>query len=168
MGALDVSPGSVDLVWSEGAAYILGFDQALRYWRSLLAPDGILVVTECTWLTEDPPTEARAFWHRNYPTMRSISQNSRRAENIGLEVLDTFPLPEAAWWDDYYTPLLNRIAALRPTALGDLIGLLDETEREIDLYRKHGHSYGHVFYILRMVENRKNKRGTPLHAEGIN
>jgi hypothetical protein len=30
MGALDVPPGSVDLVWSEGAAYILGFGEALR------------------------------------------------------------------------------------------------------------------------------------------
>jgi serine/threonine-protein kinase HipA len=149
MGALDVSPGSVDLVWSEGAAYILGFDEALRYWRSLLAPDGILAVTECTWLTEDRPEEAQAFWHLNYPTMGSLSQNSRRAEGLGLEVLDSFPLPEAAWWDDYYTPLLDRIAGLRPTASGDFIGLLDETEREIDLYRKHGHSYGYVFYILR-------------------
>ena len=106
-------------------------------------------MTECTWLTEDRPEEAQTFWHLNYPTVGSISQNSRQAETPGLEVIDSFPLPAAAWWDDYYTPLLDRSAALRPTASGDWIGLLDETEREIDLYRKHGHSYGYVFYILR-------------------
>jgi len=149
MGALNVMPGSVDLVWSEGAAYILGFEEALRRWRNLLAPDGILAVTECTWLTEDRPEEARAFWDMNYPAMGSISQNTCQAEALGLEVIDSFPLPAAAWWDDYYTPLLDRIAALRPTASGDLIGVLDETEREIDLYRKYGHSYGYVFYIFR-------------------
>lgn len=149
MGTLDIPPGSVDLVWSEGAAYILGFEEALRRWRNLLAPDGILAVTECTWLTDDRPEEALAFWHLNYPTMGTVSQNSRQAEVLGLEVLDSFPLPAAAWWDDYYTPLLSRIAALRPTASGDLVGLLSETEREVDLYRKYGHSYGYVFYILR-------------------
>jgi SAM-dependent methyltransferase len=149
MGALNVPPRSVDLVWSEGAAYILGFERALRSWRNLLASDGIMAVTECTWLTEDPPEEARAFWHLNYPAMGTVSRNSRQAEDLGLEVLDRFPLPAAAWWDDYYNPLLDRIAALRPTASGDLIGVLHETEREIDLYRKHGHSYGYVFYILR-------------------
>jgi len=149
MGALDVPPDSVDLVWSEGAAYILGFGEALRRWRKLLASDGLLAVTECTWLTEDRPEEAQLFWQLNYPTMGSISQNFRKAEGLGLEVLDSFPLPESAWWEEYYNPLLDRIALLRPTASGELIALLDETEREIDLYRKHGHSYGYVFYILR-------------------
>jgi serine/threonine-protein kinase HipA len=149
MGALDVPPASVDLIWSEGAAYILGFEEALRRWRKLLAPDGILAVTECTWLTEDQPEEARAFWQRNYPTMGTISQNACRAEALGLEVIDRFTLPAVVWWDGYYTPLLDRILALRPTASADLIALLDETEREINMYRKHGNSYGYVFYIFR-------------------
>jgi serine/threonine-protein kinase HipA len=81
--------------------------------------------------------------------MATVAENCRQSEALGLEVLASFPLPAAAWWDDYYTPLLDRITTLRPTASGDLIGLLDETEREIDLYRKHGDSYGYVFYILR-------------------
>jgi SAM-dependent methyltransferase len=149
IGALDVPPGSVDLVWSEGAAYILGFEEALRRWRNLLASGGILAVTECTWFTEVRPAQAQAFWHVNYPTMGTATENARRAEVLGLEVLDSFPLPRSAWWDDYYTPLLDRIAALRPTASRDLIGVFDETEREIELYRNYGHSYGYVFYILR-------------------
>jgi serine/threonine-protein kinase HipA len=148
MGALDVPCESVDLVWSEGAAYILGFAEALRRWRELLKPDGILAVTECTWLTDDRPEEAQTFWSENYSDMGTIAGNCRRAELIGLEVLDRFPLPAFAWWDDYNTPLLDRIAALRPVASGDLIDLLDETEREIEVFRRHGHSYGYVFYLL--------------------
>ena len=32
-GDLDFPPGSVDLIWSEGAAYIMGFAESLRRWR---------------------------------------------------------------------------------------------------------------------------------------
>jgi SAM-dependent methyltransferase len=149
MGALDVPPDSVDLIWSEGAAYILGFEEALRRWRPLLKPRGLMALTECTWLTDDPPDEARDFWHNGYPAMGTITQNCRRADVHGFDVLDTFALPGSAWWDDYYTPLQSRVQQLRPTTSTELIQLLDETEREIDLFRHHGSSYGYVFFLLR-------------------
>ncbi len=150
MGALDLPPGSIDLVWSEGAAYLLGFEEALRRWRVLLAPGGSMALTECSWLIDDRPEPARTFWHENYPAMGNISENRQRARAAGLEVIDHFTLPEAAWWDDFYTPLLHRVARLRPTATGALSTLLDETEREINLYRRHGDSYGYVFYLMRL------------------
>ena len=81
--------------------------------------------------------------------MATVDENSRRAHAVGLEVLDTFALPALAWWNDYYTPLLERIERLRPTADARLGALLEETEREIDLFRRHGDSYGYVFYLLR-------------------
>jgi cyclopropane fatty-acyl-phospholipid synthase-like methyltransferase len=62
IGALEVPAASVDLIWSEGAAYILGFEESLRRWRPLLASSGVMAVTECTWLTDNPPEEAKTFW----------------------------------------------------------------------------------------------------------
>ena len=82
--------------------------------------------------------------------MGTVDENRRRAEAVGLTVFDTFVLPPAAWWNDYYTPLLERIERLRPTAGPELTSLLDKTEREIDLVRRHGDSYGYVFYLLRV------------------
>ena len=38
---------------------------------------------------------------------------------------------------------------LRPTADADLAALLDETESEVDLYRRYGDAFGYVFYLLR-------------------
>jgi serine/threonine-protein kinase HipA len=149
MAALGFPPGSIDLIWSEGSAYVLGFAEALRCWRPLLKPGGLMALTECTWLVDDPPDEPRRFWGEAYPSMGTIAVNRLRAESAGLEVLDAFPLPASAWWDEYYTPLLARTAALRPTADADLLALLDETEREVDLFRRHGASYGYVFYLLR-------------------
>ena len=35
-----------DLIWSEGAIYIMGFSEGLRAWRPLLKPAGYVAVTE--------------------------------------------------------------------------------------------------------------------------
>ncbi len=142
-------PGSVDLIWAEGSAYVLGFSESLRRWRPLLKAGGLMAVSECTWLVDDPPDEPRRFWDAAYPSMGMIAVNRAHAEAAGLEVLDTFPLPPSAWSDEYYRPLLARAVALRPTADAALKSLIDETRREVDLYRRHGTSYGYVFYLLR-------------------
>jgi len=149
MGALDVAEGSIDLIWSEGAAYILGFGEALRRWSRLLVPGGCLAVTELSWLTEHRPAVALEFWGRHYPPMISVSENVRTAEAVGLEVFDTFPLPAIAWWEQYYGPMEERIAYLRPNADAELKIVLDGGDEEIDMYRRFGDSYGYVFYLLR-------------------
>ena len=149
MRAPGVPPGSVDLLWSEGALYLLGFEQGLRLWRPLLAPGGHLAVTECSWLTADPPAEAAAFFDAGYPGMAGIAENLERARAAGFDPIDHFTLPPAAWWDEFYTPLQQRMAQLAPDADSDLAAMIDETRREIALYRLHGDSYGYVFYLLR-------------------
>jgi SAM-dependent methyltransferase len=55
----------VDLRWSEGAAYNLGFTQALETWRDVLCPGGVLGVSELCWLTHDPPEAARQFFRKS-------------------------------------------------------------------------------------------------------
>jgi serine/threonine-protein kinase HipA len=149
MRAPGVPPGSVDLLWSEGALYLLGFEQGLRLWRPLLAPGGYLVVTECSCLCAEPPAEAEAFFATGYPDMAGIGANVERARAAGFDVIDHFALPPAAWWDEFYTPLQEHMAQLAPDADPALAAVIDDTRREIDLYRLHGESYGYVFYLLR-------------------
>ncbi|HWB07746.1 MAG TPA: class I SAM-dependent methyltransferase [Pirellulales bacterium] len=144
---LDVMAGSVDLIWSEGAAYVLGFEEALNRWRDLLAPDGSMAVSECSWLIDSPPAEVRQFWDSAYPAMRSVAENERRAERAGLRVLGRFVLPEAAW-DEYYVPLADKIVRSRSAADREMAAVLDAAEREIDVFRRHGASFGYVFYLL--------------------
>jgi SAM-dependent methyltransferase len=147
MGALDLAPGSVDLLWSEGAIYLLGFEAGLRLWRPLLAPGGLVAVSECSWLTDAPADDLAAFWRAAYPEMGTVERNRARARSAGFKPLDWWPLPAAAWWDDFYTPLERRLAALA----GDpaLAAAIAETRREIDLFRRHGDRYGYVFYLMR-------------------
>jgi SAM-dependent methyltransferase len=150
--------GGVDLLWSEGAIYFLGFEEGLRLWRPLLAPGGCLAVTECSWLSADPPAEAAAFFAEGYPGMAGIEENVLRARAAGFEVLDHFTLPPKAWWDEYYTPLQEHMARLEPDAGPDLVAAIAETRREIELFRRYGDAYGYVFYLMRPAGRERRLR----------
>ncbi len=151
MEELEEQPGSVDLIWIEGAIFVVGFAEGLRLWRPLLRDDGLLVASEATWLTDDPPPEAQAFFHEVYPAMMTVEENIATAAECGYEVLAHFTLPRSAWWDEYYKPLRERAARLRHEADTNpaLAHVLDETEREIVIYDRHGDSFGYVFYVMR-------------------
>jgi hypothetical protein len=146
-----VPAGSIDLLWSEGAIYFLGFEAGLRLWRRLLAPGGCLAVSECSWLGADPPADVAAFFRQGYPGMAGVEQNIERARAAGFEVLDHFALPPEAWWDEYYGPLQARMTRLAPDADPELAAVIAETRREIDLFRRYGDAYGYLFYLMRLA-----------------
>lgn len=139
------------MIWSEGAIYIIGFEKGLREWKRCLKDYGIIVVSEFSWLKDDAPQEPVDFWTEAYPEADTIEGNKMKAELLGYEVIDTFVLPEAGWWEDYYIPLEKKIAVLREKYKGnqDALDILQGTQTEIDLYRNYSDYYGYVFYILR-------------------
>lgn len=150
MSELQFPSGSFDLIWSEGAIYLMGFDHALREWARLLKPGGAMAFTEISWLTADPPEELKAFWDSAYPAMRSIQENLDAAEGAGFQEIAHFVLPNSDWWDGYYNYLERRLALFRqeyhehPDAEDLALG----TEREISLFRRFSEHYGYVFYLL--------------------
>ncbi len=150
MARLDLEPGSFDLVWSEGAIYNIGFRVGLEAWRPLLADGGCIAVSEATWLTDDPPQEARAFWDEGYPAMQEVDDNLREIRESGFDPLGHFTLP-AECWHDYYAHLEARMAVLEAEYSGDpeAAAVLDAERREIALYRDFGDAYGYVFYVMR-------------------
>lgn len=151
MVALDFLPESFDLIWSEGAIYIMGFEQGIASWRRFLKPGGFIAVTEISWFTDHPHPEPANFWRREYPDISTVAANLEKIREAGFSVAGHFPLPESAWWDDYYTPLENRIESFLechpndPTARA----IADATTREIELYRNHAEQYGYEFYVMR-------------------
>lgn len=142
-----IKPGSVDLLWSEGAAYNLTFAGALEAWRPLLAPQGLAVISEMTWFTDDVPDAPRRYWQQAYPAMADQTANAARARAAGFEVVATRNLPTQAWWDNYYNPLLKRMASITdPDAT--MQAVIDEMHTEIDLFDKHSEHFGYTFYLL--------------------
>ncbi|MDW7672290.1 MAG: class I SAM-dependent methyltransferase [Bacillota bacterium] len=43
MFRMPFAPESFDLIWSEGAIYIIGFQRGLQEWKALLKPGGALI-----------------------------------------------------------------------------------------------------------------------------
>lgn len=140
-----------DLVWSEGAAYIMGFEDALRGWRRLLAPGGHLAVTELVWTRPDPPAEVAAFFAGEYPPMACVGDVAARFAGCGYDLLGHFTLPDAVWWDDYHTPLEAKLPGLRERYCGDAVALeiVAATAREIGVRRRFADCYGYEFFVAR-------------------
>ncbi len=65
MKALDLAPESFDLIWCEGALFILGFEPGLRVLRPLLRGPAVLVMSETAWLRPigEVPCEVPEFWN---------------------------------------------------------------------------------------------------------
>jgi len=138
-----------DLVWAEGSAYSIGFENALRTWRALLRPGGCLVVTELAWFVAEPSARARAFFAGEYPDMRDAATRIDQARSAGYAVLDSFRLP-AGDWHAYYAGLAG--------PLGDAIARRGEIElyaalrREREIYEACGDDYGYVCLVLQVPE----------------
>lgn len=141
----------IDLLWSEGAAYNIGFANALTTWSRAIVPGGFVVVSELTWLRERAPEAAREFFLLCYPDMRHNAQNIAVAERAGYTVLGTHTLPNEAWLDGYYDVLAPRANALADHPEKPVSDFARETIREIDVFKSSDGSFGYVFYLLQRL-----------------
>jgi SAM-dependent methyltransferase len=139
----------VDLLWSEGAAYNIGFANALNIWAKAIKPDGFAVVSELCWLrNEEIPGAVWEFFQSGYPDMKSVPENVGIAEQAGYEIFNTYTLPQSAWMKDYYAILEPRAKSLANHSDSSVRDFAVETIREIETFRISEGSYGYVFYIL--------------------
>ena len=152
LDGLEEAPGSIDLIWCEGAAYIVGVDTALTHWRPLLKPGGLVVYSDLCWMTGTPPLDAKTHWEDDYPAMLDTEQSIRRAKSLGYDLLDLMVLSREAWEVEYFQPLRQRIDELKDNAEPMLAAMIGATEREMDIVARFGHSFGYVFYVLRTAE----------------
>lgn len=152
MGDIRAEPESFDLVWCEGAAYILGVDQALNQWKRHLKPGGCLCLTDAVWRMDpdDAPADLRTFWAKGYPAMRTAEANNAAARAEGYEVLGNFTI-DATCWDAFYDDVERRLAEIEPLYGTDPDGraIIHMTRVEIDLYRRYPEAYGYEFHVFR-------------------
>jgi cyclopropane fatty-acyl-phospholipid synthase-like methyltransferase len=138
----------IDLLWCEGAAYNIGFANALASWLPALAADGFVVVSELVWLKERAPDTVKEYFRTGYPEMQSLQHNRTAAERIGYKVLATHTLPRSAWVNGYYELLSPRAKTLLDHANPAVQAFAAETVREIEVFEVSEDSYGYVFYVL--------------------
>ncbi len=150
MMALPFAPATFDVIWSEGALYIIGFAQGLATCRPLLKPGGYLVVSEITWFTPEPAPELRQYWQEEQVVVCTVEANLQRIVQAGYRCVAHMHLPTDAWWDDFYTPMCQRMDSLRQQYRDDpaRLEVINQQQREVDLYRAYPDQYGYEFYVM--------------------
>jgi len=153
MDALPFEPGQFDLIWSEGAIFIVGFEQGLRLWKPLLKKGGYMVVSDAEWFEPNPPAELMNWWESEGYVPVSEDEMKERVKQAGLRLVATYRLPEAGWWENYLVPLQVQIAELRKTHGSDPgnATLLDSLEHEAEMYLKYKRYYGYTFFVMQNI-----------------
>lgn len=154
VGSMDNLPfgeGELDLIWSEGAIYNIGFERGLNEWRKYLKTGGYIAVSESSWFTEERPAEIHDFWMENYPGINTIPNQVAQIQKAGYLPVASFILPETCWTDHYFAPLVKAREKFLAKYAGNKSAeeLVAMSYYEEELYRKYKEFYGYVFYIAR-------------------
>lgn len=153
MKNLPFQEGELDLIWSEGAIYNMGFERGLKEWRKFLKPGGYIAVTENTWFTEERPTEIETFWQKAYPEIDTIPVKMEQMQQAGYLPIANFVVPESCWINYY-----SEMQEIQPAFLEKHKGNKSAEEfvkyqgYESDLYDKYKAYYGYVFYIGKRMD----------------
>jgi SAM-dependent methyltransferase len=138
----------IDLLWAEGAAYNIGFANALASWAKAIRQNGFAVVSELCWLRDKIPDVVREFFRSGYPAMQSVERNIATAEKAGYKIFNIYALPKQAWMKDYYDILEPRAKSLVRHSDIAVSNFAVEALKEIEAFKKARDSYGYVFFVL--------------------
>ena len=153
MDNLSYQDGALDLIWSEGAIYNIGFERGLNEWRKFLKTGGYIAVSEVSWFTEERPTEIDNFLMDAYPEIDTIPNKVMQMQKAGYIPTATFVLPENCWIENFYAPQINAQKVFLEKNADNKIAaeFITNQRRESELYRKYKEYYGYVFYIGKKI-----------------
>lgn len=151
MEALPFEEQSFDGIWSEGAIYNIGFANGIKAWRRFLKRDGILAVSELTWLTTQRPAELEQHWDREYSEVDTASAKMAILEDNSFSPIGYFALPKWCWLENYYRPMQDRFAAFleRNDNSEAAAAIVTAEEHEIALYERHSAFVSYGYYVAR-------------------
>jgi SAM-dependent methyltransferase len=153
MTKLPFQEGELDLIWSEGAIYNIGFERGLREWRRFLKAGGYIAVSENTWFTDERPAEIEEFWQAAYPEIGTIPNKVAQMQRAGYLPVAAFVLPESCWIENFYAPLAAAKEIFLKKHAGNKAAeaFISSERHEEALYHKYKAHYGYAFYIGKKV-----------------
>ena len=142
----------LDLIWSEGAIYNIGFNRGLIEWRKFLKQGGYIAVSENTWFTEERPAEIQEFWQKAYSEIDTIPNKVAQMQKAGYLPIATFVVPESCW-TNYYSIMQKTHASFLKKYTGNRTAeeFVGYQRYEAELYYKYKEYYGYVFYIGKKI-----------------
>jgi len=153
MDNLPFQDEELDLIWSEGAIYNIGFVRGLTEWRKFLKTGGYVAVTEASWFTEERPAEINDFWVEAYPEIDTIPNKVAQMQNAGYIPVATFILHEYCWIENYHVPQVAVQEIFLKKYAGNKMAeeFIGFQRYEAELYAKYKAYYGYVFYIGKKI-----------------
>ncbi len=153
MDNLPFADQELDVIWSEGAIYNIGFEKGVADWRRYLKAGGVLVVSEITWITDSRPPELQNYWDSEYPEIDVASAKIRILEKHGYSPVGYFVLPEYCWMDAYYRPMQARFEDFlnRNGNSEEARAIVAAEQREIDLYETYKAYISYGVYVARKL-----------------
>lgn len=150
MNDLPFPDGSFDVIWSEGAIFIMGFANGLTAWRRLLKPGGFLVVSEFCWFHDNPPAELVKILLGEESDASDVQARRKSVADCGYRLLHDFALPASGWSETYYAPLSKALESFRARYVGnpEALGVAEHCQHEIDMYGKYPEYFGYQFFIM--------------------
>ncbi|WP_406657424.1 class I SAM-dependent methyltransferase [Methanolobus sp. ZRKC2] len=154
MDDLPFSDGEFDVIWCEGAIFIVGLEKGLNYWKRFLKEDSFIALTEATWFTDNPSEEALQLWQASYPDIKTIPETEKVIESAGYKIVTSFKLPASAWWDDYYNHFDKMLdeAEVKFKGNSDAEMVIEFSKKEKEVFREHSDEYGYTFFIMQKVD----------------
>lgn len=157
VGSMDNLPfqkEELDLIWSEGAIYNIGFERGLNEWRKYLKTGGYIAVSESSWFTDERPAEINNFWMGAYPEIDTIPNQVAKIHKAGYLPVATFILPENCWTEHYFALkiaaqkiFLNKYAGNKIAEEFSALQSIEEV-----LYSKYKEFYGYTFFIAKKIK----------------
>lgn len=153
MDDLPFAPESLDVIWSEGAIYNMGFEKGIAYWRQFLKPGGYLAVSELSWTTRERPGELQDFWEKAYPEVDTVANKIQLLMDEGYRLVGYFELPAYCWEVQFYLGLQEGFEDfLRRHEHSEAAqAVVDEMREEMGLYERHKAHYGYGFYLAQKL-----------------
>ncbi|MHC6527971.1 MerR family transcriptional regulator [Vibrio proteolyticus] len=146
MTDLPFSDVQFDVIWSEGSAYIMGIEKALRHWQPVLKEQGYLVISDLVWRINSPDAEVRDYWSQHYPDMQTVQSRVQLFERAGFQMIIHFDLSSHAW-DNYIGPLQTRIDKVSQHPFTS--NALSDIQRELSIHHNYLGQYGYHFFVAR-------------------
>lgn len=147
---MDFPDEMFDIIWSEGALYVMGFENGIKRCRELLKNRGYMAVTEAVYLRTKLPKALCEFWENEYPGIAQIYDKINIIKNQGFELLLNFTLPRSAWLDDFYLPMEDILTLLEKKHAGNqtALNIFASSRKEIEMYKTYSDYYGYEFFVM--------------------
>ena len=147
---MDFEKKSFDIIWSEGALYVMGFQNGLKRCHQLLKDEGYMAVSEIVYTAPNPPNAVMEYFDREYPDIKNIEKNIEVIEKEGFRIVSNFTLPESAWLKSYYLPMEKELSRLNKKYRGNeaALAVFEEMKNEIDFYKRFSKFFGYEFFIM--------------------